>query len=143
MDQHAVAESQNLSMFLASHDKITETLKHRLVAIANYEDLVLDIINICVSYYEQELYLVPDDKHMLLKVIGFGLNILDNPDRQDSISIYKLDSKKRINLSKIDKMFKELQLSVYFFLYLLGEIENYIDTCQKRLLKPSNSCRSF
>jgi len=78
-------------MFLASHDKITEELKKRLVTILNYEDLILDIINICVSYYEQELYLVPDDKHMLLKVIGFGLNILDNPDRQDPVSVYKLD----------------------------------------------------
>ena len=67
-EQKQVTESQNLSMFLASHDKITEELKKRLVTMQNYEDLILDIINICVSYYEQQLYLVPDDKHMLLKV---------------------------------------------------------------------------
>ena len=125
-EQKQVTESQNLSMFLASHDKITEELKKRLVTISNYEDLILDIINICVTYYEQELYLVPDDKHMLLKVIGFGLNILDNPDRTDAMSIYKLDSKKRINLSKIDKMFRELQV-VTLFGDMQITLSNYVE----------------
>ena len=80
-----------------------------------YEDLMLDIINICMIYYEEKRYLVPEDKHMLLKVIGFGLNILDNPDgslgkkEKEQMSIYKMESKKKINLGKIDKIFKDLQ----------------------------------
>ena len=76
---------------------------------------MLDIINICMIYYEEKRYLVPEDKHMLLKVIGFGLNILDNPDgslgkkEKEQMSIYKMESKKKINLGKIDKIFKDLQ----------------------------------
>ena len=55
---------------------------------------------------------------MLLKVIGFGLNILDNPDgslgkkEREQMSIYKMESKKKINLGKIDKIFKDLQGTV-------------------------------
>jgi len=79
---------------------------------------MLDIINICMIYYEEKRYLVPEDKHMLLKVIGFGLNILDNPDgslgkkEREQMSIYKMESKKKINLGKIDKIFKDLQGTV-------------------------------
>ena len=66
-------ESQTLSLFLASHDKITEDLKTKLAVISNYDELIIDIITTCINYYENKRYLVPDDKHMYLKVIGFGL----------------------------------------------------------------------
>lgn len=66
-------ESQTLSLFLASHDKITEELKTKLAVISNYDELIIDIITTCINYYENKRYLVPDDKHMYLKVIGFGL----------------------------------------------------------------------
>lgn len=38
----------------------------------------------------------------LLQVMGFGLYLMDG----NSSNIYKLDAKKRINLTKIDKFFK-------------------------------------
>lgn len=119
-DQQASSESQALSLFLASHDQITQELKKKLRQVQNYEDLMLDIINICMIYYEEKRYLVPEDKHMLLKVIGFGLNILDNPDgslgkkEREQMSIYKMESKKKINLGKIDKIFKDLQVVTLF-----------------------------
>ena len=40
-----------------------------------------------------------------LQVMGFGLFLLDGKDNKE-ITIYKLDSKKKLNLSKIDKIFK-------------------------------------
>lgn len=38
----------------------------------------------------------------ILQVMGFGLYLMDG----NSSNIYKLDAKKRINLTKIDKFFK-------------------------------------
>ncbi|TNM87595.1 hypothetical protein fugu_005816 [Takifugu bimaculatus] len=98
----SIQESQNLSMFLANHNKITQSLQQQLEVINGYEELLADIVNLCVDYYENKMYLTPSEKHMLLKVMGFGLYLMDG----NSSNIYKLDAKKRINLTKIDKFFK-------------------------------------
>lgn len=39
-DTQSLQESQNLSMFLATQNKIRDTLKEKLTAIASYEDLL-------------------------------------------------------------------------------------------------------
>uniref|UniRef100_A0A4W3JA89 Cytoplasmic FMR1-interacting protein n=1 Tax=Callorhinchus milii TaxID=7868 RepID=A0A4W3JA89_CALMI len=101
-DPQSIQESQNLSMFLANHNKITQTLQQQLEVIPGYEELLADIVNISVDYYENRMYLTPGEKHMLLKVMGFGLYLMDGTVS----NIYKLDAKKRINLSRIDKFFK-------------------------------------
>ena len=93
--------------------------------IANYDELMIDIITTCINYYENQRYLVPDDKHMYLKVIGFGLSMLDNKGKSEPISIYTLEKKKKLNLAKIDKMFKELQVGC--FLVFWSEKVNKLD----------------
>ena len=47
-------------------------------------------------------------------VIGFGLSMLDNQRGGEATNIYKLEKNKKLNLSKIDKMFKELQVVTLF-----------------------------
>ncbi|OXB80411.1 UNVERIFIED_CONTAM: hypothetical protein H355_003467, partial [Colinus virginianus] len=122
-DPQSIQESQNLSMFLANHNKITQSLQQQLEVIVGYEELLADIVNLCVDYYENKMYLTPSEKHMLLKVMGFGLYLMDG-----SVSnIYKLDAKKRINLAKIDKFFKQLQV-VPLFGDMQIELARYIKT---------------
>ncbi|KFO19736.1 Cytoplasmic FMR1-interacting protein 1 [Fukomys damarensis] len=122
-DPQSIQESQNLSMFLANHNKITQSLQQQLEVISGYEELLADIVNLCVDCYENRMYLTPSEKHMLLKVMGFGLYLMDG-----SVSnIYKLDAKKRINLSKIDKYFKQLQV-VPLFGDMQIELARYIKT---------------
>lgn len=103
-DPQSIQESQNLSMFLANHNKITQvrltlsplwlagcmaagrgargqeqtmaqvscsvcqSLQQQLEVISGYEELLADIVNLCVDYYENRMYLTPSEKHMLLKV---------------------------------------------------------------------------
>lgn len=44
----------------------------------------------------------------VIQVMGFGLFLIDNMETEGSreVNINKLDSKKRISLSRIDKIFK-------------------------------------
>uniref|UniRef100_A0A672NPM2 Cytoplasmic FMR1-interacting protein 2-like n=1 Tax=Sinocyclocheilus grahami TaxID=75366 RepID=A0A672NPM2_SINGR len=121
-DPQSIQESQNLSMFLANHNRITQCLHQQLEVIPGYEELLADIVNISVDYYENKMYLTPSEKHMLLKVMGFGLYLMDG----NVSNIYKLDAKKRINLSKIDKFFK-LQV-VPLFGDMQIELSRYIET---------------
>uniref|UniRef100_A0A8C4ST04 Cytoplasmic FMR1-interacting protein n=1 Tax=Erpetoichthys calabaricus TaxID=27687 RepID=A0A8C4ST04_ERPCA len=98
-----------------------QSLQQQLEVIPGYEELLADIVNLCVDYYENKMYLTPNEKHMLLKVMGFGLYLMDG-----SVSnIYKLDAKKRINLTKIDKCFKQLQV-VPLFGDMQIELSRYI-----------------
>ena len=44
----------------------------------NYEELFCDIINICLQQFENKDYLTPEEKHMLVKVMGFCLFLIDS-----------------------------------------------------------------
>lgn len=74
-DQQALQDSQNLSMNLAVQNKIRDTLKATLVEIPGYEELLSDVINICLHMYETRMYLEPSEKYMLVKV-GYLLIIM-------------------------------------------------------------------
>ncbi len=45
-----------------------EELKKALEKIKNFDDLLCDIVNICLLLFEQKTYLTPAEKHMLVKV---------------------------------------------------------------------------
>lgn len=49
-----------------------QCLHQQLEVIPGYEELLADIVNICVDYYENKMYLTPSEKHMLLKVHLFS-----------------------------------------------------------------------
>ncbi|XP_050433683.1 cytoplasmic FMR1-interacting protein [Adelges cooleyi] len=109
-DSHTLQESQNLSMFLATQNKIRDTVKENLEKIPAYEELLSDVVNLCVQMFESKMYLTPSEKHMLVKVMGFGLFLMDN----ELCNINKLDHKKKLNLGKIDRIFKNLEVVPLF-----------------------------
>ncbi|XP_073966644.1 cytoplasmic FMR1-interacting protein-like [Choristoneura fumiferana] len=109
-DSQSLQESQNLSMFLATQNKIRDTVKDALEKINGYEDLLADVVNICVHMFETKMYLTPHEKHMLVKVMGFGLFLMDS----DGCNINRLDQKKKIRLDRIDRIFKNLEVVPLF-----------------------------
>lgn len=76
--------------------------------------MLADVINLAVHMLETRMYLLPEEKHMLVKVLGFGLFLMDSEICQ--INISKLDHKKRIRLDKIDKIFKVCWLFLFYFI---------------------------
>ena len=101
-------QMKTLLMFLAETNVITNIVKRELEKNEGYEELLCDIINACIKYYEEMLYLIPDEKHMLLKVIGFSLSLM--PTDPNGSNIYKLHSKNKLPLQKIDRFFREIQV---------------------------------
>ena len=125
-DSQAIQESQNLSMFLAKQGSIREELKKALEKIKNFEDLICDIINISIAMLEEKRYLAPAEKHMLVKVMGFSLFLLDS----ETININKLDKKNIINLSKLDKASNLItSYLASFFLYNYLSLLFYHEFC--------------
>ncbi|XP_025103789.1 cytoplasmic FMR1-interacting protein 2-like isoform X2 [Pomacea canaliculata] len=116
MDPETIQESQNLSMNLATKNSIRNLLNEKLAKLpAGYEELMCDIVNLCVQMYETDMFLEPTEKYMLVKVMTIGLNLLDG---KNGVNIYRLDGKKRINISKIDKILKDLA-----FVPLYGDMQ--------------------
>uniref|UniRef100_A0ABI7WXY8 Cytoplasmic FMR1 interacting protein 2 n=1 Tax=Felis catus TaxID=9685 RepID=A0ABI7WXY8_FELCA len=73
--------------------------------------------------YAVMLYTWRSCSRAIPQVMGFGLYLMDG----NVSNIYKLDAKKRINLSKIDKFFKQLQV-VPLFGDMQIELARYIKT---------------
>ena len=67
-DAAALQESQNLTMFLATQSQITTRLKGKLEVLQGSEDLLCEIVDLCCSLYDQKAFILPAEKHMLLKV---------------------------------------------------------------------------
>lgn len=109
-DSQTLQESQNLSMFLATQNKIRDAVKENLERVAGFEDLLADVVSLCVHMFETRLYLAPHEKHMLVKVMGFGLFLMDGEPK----SLSKLDERKKLNLAKIDRIFKNLEVVPLF-----------------------------
>lgn len=109
-DPQSLQESQNLSMFLATQNSIRITLQENLSKIPNYETILCKIVNLCLQMYEESKFILPSDKHMLVKVTGFGLFLIDNKN----CDINKLDAKKKLSIASIDKIFKELEMVPLF-----------------------------
>lgn len=69
LDSQSLSESQELSMFLATQNRIREVLRDKLQLIDGYDELLTDVVNICAHFYENKMYATPSEKHMLIKVI--------------------------------------------------------------------------
>ena len=58
----------DVSMFLATHNVLLTQVKVVLSRISGFEEVFCNIINTCISWYEQKLYLLPDEKYTIVKV---------------------------------------------------------------------------
>ncbi|XP_072014112.1 cytoplasmic FMR1-interacting protein 1-like [Amphiura filiformis] len=103
----ALQESHAMVTFLANKSEIAKTLKKKLGEVEGYDEILADIINLCATMYDKEQFVLPREKHMLIKIIAFGLYLIDTPEN----NMYKTDQKKKrmVHLSKVNSLFKQLQ----------------------------------
>ena len=62
-------------MFLAKHNVIRENIRDTLQKISGYEELLCDVLNTSLNMYEDRVYLLPDEKHLLVKVGYFPVSV--------------------------------------------------------------------
>ncbi|CAD6194474.1 unnamed protein product [Caenorhabditis auriculariae] len=105
-DTQTIHDMQNLSMFLATQNKIKDDLRLQMKTIEGYDELLADVVNICAHMYETQQYLSANEKHMFVKVIAFSLFLIDG----DGPNVAKLDQKKRLSIQRLDRIFKSLEV---------------------------------
>jgi cytoplasmic FMR1 interacting protein len=104
MDAFAIEESQNLSLFFATNNSITNMIKKNLEEVPGFEEVLVETINLCCTHYEAQMYIVPEEKYQLLKAMGYGMVLLDG----NVVNINKL---KKLNVSRIDRIFKAMPVA--------------------------------
>eukprot|EP00039_Didymoeca_costata_P002102 m.57505 g.57505 ORF g.57505 m.57505 type:complete len:1269 (-) comp11113_c1_seq1:133-3939(-) len=109
MNPAALAETQSVGVFLASQNSITLLLQSELQKIDNYEQVLAEIVNECATLYEGGFYVLPEDKHMLVKVMAYGLFLMDSKDPKKTLM-----KSKHVDLKRFDKIFKELPVVPLF-----------------------------
>ncbi|KAI0228538.1 Cytoplasmic FMR1-interacting protein [Lamellibrachia satsuma] len=109
-DVQRMEESQQLSMFLGTHNCILTTVKAAFQKVTGFQDVLCDIVSVCIHTHENNLYLTPAEKHSIVKIMGFSIFLIDS----ELVNINKLDSKRKFNLGKIDKIFKQLEVVPLF-----------------------------
>ncbi|CAJ0931257.1 unnamed protein product, partial [Mesorhabditis belari] len=111
-DTQAIHDMHNLSLFLASHNKIKESLRNDISKIEGYEELLTDVINICQFMLENKLYLSAPEKHMYVKAIAFSIYLIESDP--DVSMLAKLEHKKRLSIAKLDRIFKYIEVVPLF-----------------------------
>lgn len=129
LDANDIQEEREIAIFLATQNSLTTKLRDTLEAIERYEEVLAEIVNECATFYENGYYVLPEEKHMLLKVREWGggagnrrprfLPVSASPRLMPkqimAFSIFLMDGtkskaniykNKKINLTRFDKLFK-------------------------------------
>lgn len=127
----------DLILFLATQNRIKQQLREKLQKIDAHEELLADLVNISVHFFEQKLYISPEEKHTHVKVIAFCLYLMD----MDTYT--RLDQKKRISIQKLDKIFKSIEVVPLF-----GDMNilpfTFVKQCrQLTQCGPSSQCKCY
>jgi len=95
-------DNHTLYLFLAHQNSITTSLKTDVQAITNFDDVLALIVNQCANFLETERYLSPQEKHCLLRVIPYGLFLMDG----DSGAQHNIFRTKKIKLDRFAQIFR-------------------------------------
>ncbi|EFA78321.1 component of SCAR regulatory complex [Heterostelium album PN500] len=95
-------ENHTLYLFLAHQNSITTTLKQDLHNIEKFDDVLPIIVNQCADYLDNDKYILPSEKHCLLRVMPYVLFLIDENDSKHNIF-----KNKSLNLSRYAKIFRK------------------------------------
>lgn len=124
MNPALLGETQNVGVFLASQNSITLQLQSELQKIENYELVLAEIVNECATLFEKGMYVLPEDKHMLVKVMAYGLFLMDSRDPKKNLTKIK-----QIDLKRFDKIFRELPVVPLFGDMRFDVMKDFIKLC--------------
>jgi len=117
-------ENHGLYLFLAHQNSITTNLKSELQAIPQFDDVIAMVVNQCADCLDKEFYLSPAEKHCLLRVMPYGLFLLDGGEGNTNLNLFK---NKKVKLERFAKIFKK-----YPVVPLYGDMQIMLESTIKR-----------
>jgi len=115
-------ENHTLYLFLAHQNSITTNLKTEIQQISGFDDVLALVVNQSCRYLEDGLYMTPAEKHCLLRVLPYGLLLMDGDN--EKLNILK---SKKISIDRFVKLFKK-----YPIVPLYGDMQHSLEQTIKR-----------
>eukprot|EP01114_Cavostelium_apophysatum_P018213 TRINITY_DN5592_c0_g1_i1.p1 TRINITY_DN5592_c0_g1~~TRINITY_DN5592_c0_g1_i1.p1 ORF type:complete len:1338 (-),score=458.14 TRINITY_DN5592_c0_g1_i1:118-4131(-) len=116
-------ENHTLYLFLAHQNSITTELKTELQQIPGFDDVLTVIVDTCADILEAGRYLLPNEKHCLLRVMPYVLFLMDGEQN----SQYNIFKSKKLKLNRFSSIFKK-----YPVVPLYGDMQITLDSTIKR-----------
>eukprot|EP00834_Sanchytrium_tribonematis_P007659 NODE_728_length_4389_cov_0.864569.p1 type:complete len:999 gc:universal NODE_728_length_4389_cov_0.864569:380-3376(+) len=110
--QEEMMENNQLYFFLGNKDSFMLALKEELFKIPSFEDVLIEVINNQVDFFEKGMFLSPSEKYVLLRSIAAASVIVHAERKEPSKEL--LLKLKRI---KYDKVYKALKSNQYVPLF--------------------------
>jgi cytoplasmic FMR1 interacting protein len=82
-------ETSNIQEFLKNRSTISTQLRDALQRFSGFEKAVLAIVQHCLYCLKHELFVLPEEKHLLLRVVAVALFIMDPPPTAEDTAMAK------------------------------------------------------
>ena len=115
------AENSDLQKFLAVQNSIAFELRGEIQKTSGYQEVLGLFVNQCARYLETNLYCTHLEKHRLLRVLPYGLYLMDG---DKDINLFR---NKNVNIQRFFKIFKK-----YPIVPLYGDMQISLEQTIKR-----------
>jgi len=116
-------ENHTLYLFLAHQNSITTNIRTEVQAIAGFDDVLSLIANTCADFFEADRFVLPGEKHCLLRVMPYVLYLMDGEQNSPN-NIFK---SKKIKLERFSKIFRK-----YPVVPLYGDMQITLESTIRR-----------
>ncbi|KNC47751.1 serine/threonine protein kinase [Thecamonas trahens ATCC 50062] len=103
-------DNQEMYLFLANQNIITNTLKQKLPQVSRYTTVLVLILEHCLQRWTGNLFLYPEEKHALLRVIPFSIFLYDSQDPAAPNNAFKTKEFKVLDYARLLKRYPVLPL---------------------------------
>ena len=110
--QEEMMENNQLYFFLGNKDSFMLALKEELFKIVGFEDVIIEVANTQVDFFEKGMFLSPNEKYVMLRSI-IAASVIVHTERKEPPKDLLLKLKKL----KTEKVFKALKSNQYIPLF--------------------------
>lgn len=116
MDPEKLMETGEIQRFLATQDSITTQLQQELNKIEGYDQVLAEVVNESAVLFDRKFYVLPNEKHQLLKVMAYGLYLIDGGrgDPKTKKAVPPLNKSKYVDVKRFEAIFRQLPVVPLF-----------------------------
>ena len=100
--EQITTENNLLQPFLANQKVMLTSLRTAVQRVPGFDNIVADMATLAIEHLEAEWYLLPHEKHRLLRSAAYALWLLDSPERGGTNAF----THKRIKKERFGKWFR-------------------------------------
>ena len=125
-DQEQITTENNLLQpFLANQQTLLTALKTAVQRLPGHDAVLADMATLAIEHLESDWYLLPAEKHRLLRSAAHALWLLDSPDKKEGANAF---SHKRIQRARFGRWFRRYPI-VPMYGDMFANLQHILQRC--------------